>query len=180
MSRSALRLFVLLSQLSLSTAACRSSRTVPAPGSAAGPGDAGPGSLAATVVMGDHRLASQLTHGFHRIELGQWRWTEKNFSVKVGVPKSAPSLHLKIKLTVPRPVIERSQTVTLFCEAGGASLAPETYGQAADYIYQRELAATAAESLLVDCHLDNVIPPTKLDTRELGIIVWDIGLTTGS
>ena len=39
--------------------------------------------------MGDPKVESQLVTGFHGIEAGAWRWTEKQFTVALRTPFGA-------------------------------------------------------------------------------------------
>ena len=132
------------------------------------------------VVMGDPLLAGQLKEGFHQIEFGQWRWTTKKFSVALRVPaKDKAHPQLWVKLTVPKSVIAHSKQIALSCLADGKAIATETYSKAGDYSYKHNFTPPAADAIQVDCELDNAIPPGAVDTRELGIIVWNIGITPG-
>src|ERR1041384_4265383 len=61
--------------------------------------------FATTVHVGDPKLAGQLISGFHAIESGAWRWTERQFTVALGTPSGAAQsgATLELRLTVPPP-----------------------------------------------------------------------------
>ena len=130
--------------------------------------------------MGDPKIEPQLVKGFHGVEAGAWRWTEKQFTVAVHPPfgASQKGAKLTVKLTVPAVVIERLKTVSLSATAAGSALPPETYTTAGEYFYVRDIPASllTGDSLRVDFLLDKAMAPSGADIRELGIIVTTIGL----
>src|SRR5262249_56045175 len=79
---------------------------------------------------------------------------------------------------VPAVVIEKNKSVSVSATAGNVALAPETYTKPGDYVYTREVPASAliGDVVRVDFALDKAMPPAPPDIRELGIIVLSIGL----
>jgi hypothetical protein len=130
--------------------------------------------------MGDPKVEPQLVSGFHGVEEGAWRWTQKQFTVALRPPFGAgqKGAKLSVKLTVPPVTIEKLKNVSLSATAGGSALPPETYTIPGNYVYVREIPATllTGDSLRVDFQLDKVMAPSGADIRELGIIVLNIGL----
>jgi hypothetical protein len=131
--------------------------------------------LASTVHMGDPTAAAQLVSGFHDIEGGSWRWTEKQFAVTLRPPVQATrkGAILELYLTVPQPSIEKLKSITLTASVGGSKLAPETYSKAGEYIYRRDVdpKSISSEAVRIDFQLDKAIAPGASDLRELGIVV---------
>jgi hypothetical protein len=136
--------------------------------------------MMSTLNMGDPKVAPQLVKGLHGIEAGAWRWTAKEFAVALHPPFGAAQkgAKLTVKLTVPPVTIEKLKTVSLAANAGGTALPPETYTTAGDYFFVRDLPAgiLGGETLRVDFLLDKAMEPSGADIRELGIIVFSIGL----
>jgi hypothetical protein len=136
--------------------------------------------MRSVLVMGDPKVEPQLIKGFHTIEAGAWRWTEKNFTVALRPPFGAAQkgAKLSVKLTVPPPTIEKLKTVSLSATVAGSALAPETYTTPGDYMYVRDVPASllGGDSVRFDFQLDKAMPPSGGDIRELGIIVFNIGL----
>jgi len=136
--------------------------------------------LASSVSMSDPRLEAQLLNGFYGIEGNAWRWTAKKFSVALRTPSGAAQngATLSLSLTVPQVVVDKLKSVTLSASAGDAVLAPETYTKADQYVYKRDIPASALKrgSLRVDFSVDKAIPPTGADQRELGVIVSMVAL----
>ncbi|MCX6629101.1 MAG: hypothetical protein NTW28_15900 [Candidatus Solibacter sp.] len=58
--------------------------------------------------MGDPKVEPQLVKGFHGVEAGAWRWTEKQFTVALRPPFGAgqKGAKLTVRLTVPPVTIE--------------------------------------------------------------------------
>jgi hypothetical protein len=136
--------------------------------------------MASTVHMGDPQTEAQLIGGFYGIEQSAWRWSGRRFSVALGPPLGAAQkgATLQLRLTVPPVVIEKLTTITLSATIGGSALPPETYTQAGDYTYTREVAPAllAGESVRVDFQLDKSMPPSGADLRDLGVVVLSAGL----
>ena len=130
--------------------------------------------------LGDPKVEPQLVRGLHGIEAASWRWTEKQFTVALRPPFGAAQrgAKLTVKLTVPQVTIDKLKTISLAAAVGGSSLPPETYTTAGEYFYVRDLPASlmAGDSVRVDFQLDKAMPPSGADVRELGIIVFSIGL----
>jgi hypothetical protein len=136
--------------------------------------------MASAVSMGDPKAETQLINGFHGVEAGAWRWTAKQFSLVLRPPTGSGERggKLQLKLTVPPVVIEKLKALALSAAANGSALAPESYTQPGEYVYTREIPASAltGESVKIDFQLDKAIPPSGGDLRELGIIVLNASL----
>jgi hypothetical protein len=142
--------------------------------------DEGTPGMASVLNMGDPKVEPQLVTGFYGVEAGAWRWTGKVFTVTLKPPAASAQkgAKLSLKVTVPPGVIEKNKNVTISATAGNAALAPETYTTPGDYVYVRDVPASAlaGDSIRVDFTLDKVMPPAGADIRELGIIVFFVGL----
>lgn len=136
--------------------------------------------MASMLNMGDPKVEPQLVTGFYGVEAGAWRWSARVFTVSLRPPfgSAQKGAKLSVKLTVPPVVIEKNKNVSLSATAGNAALAPETYTTAGDYVYVRDVPAGAltGESVRIDFVLDKAMPPAGADIRELGIIVFSVGL----
>ena len=136
--------------------------------------------MQSTVNTRDPHITGQLLDGFYGVEAGAWRWTGKQFSVKLKTPANAAQngATLRVVLTVPPQVIERSGAITLSGRVGGTSLAPETYSTPGPYTYQRPIPAAelSKSDVTVAFSLDKSFVPGGPDLRELGIVVTTIAL----
>jgi hypothetical protein len=164
---------VLLVTLALAPLGCKRKPAV-APPSGEAPG------MASTVHMGDPRTGNQLVSGFYGIEQNAWRWTGRRFSVVLRPPSGAAQkgATLRLRLTVPPVIVEKLKTISLSATIGGSTLPPETYTQAGDYTYTRDVAPAllGGESVRVDFQLDKSVPPSGTDLRDLGVVALSAGL----
>ena len=132
------------------------------------------------VKMGDPAAAGQLVSGFHAIEDGAWRWTQKQFTVRLGTPvgAGASGATLTLDFTIPPATIEKLHSLTLSASVAGTKLEPQTYTSAGREKYQKSVPASALNSGAVDVvfQLDKAIPPSGGDARELGVVAIAAGL----
>jgi len=136
--------------------------------------------IASTIHMGDPQTAAQLISGFYGIEQNAWRWTGRRFTLVLAPPLGAAQKGgtLQLRLTVPPVIIEKLKTISLSAVINGNALSPETYTQAGDYTYTRDVAPAllAGEAVWVDFQLDKSMPPSGADLRDLGVVVLSAGL----
>jgi hypothetical protein len=137
------------------------------------------GKPATMLAMADARASMQLVHGFYQLESGTWRWTEKTFGVNLRVPPNAAKngARLMMKVTIPQTQLDKLQSLTLSARVNGVDVAPETYDHAGNFLYQRDIPATALtqDMASVEFSLDKVAPPVAPDIRALGIVVSNVG-----
>ena len=101
----------------------------------------------------------QLLDGWHAIEFGAWRWTERRFSFAIDDPVEGRTLGLRFYLA---PVVLAGRgSVTL----RGGEAPPRTYTTPGEHVYECPAASR------VHFELDTAIGPTNQDSRELGLQV---------
>jgi SAM-dependent methyltransferase len=118
------------------------------------------------------RLANlELLSGWHESEETGWRWTGREFAVRVraGVGRRV----LTMKLYVAAESVRRLGAITLRATANGVALLPAVYDTAGMETYLRELDVQSGEVEL-RFTLDKALPPDESDDRERGIIVVSI------
>jgi tRNA (mo5U34)-methyltransferase len=110
--------------------------------------------------------------GWHAIEEGGWRWTERQFAVRIEGTRKSNASQLRLRLYVPAAV----GAITIEAIANGIALAPETYSKPGEYEFVRSLApfSTATGDIRIDFNLSSALPPDSTDRRERGIIVASI------
>ncbi len=131
------------------------------------------------VLTGDPRFAKQL-EGFNQIEPGGWRWTTREFSVTLRPPDGSrqAGARLALRLFVPQSSIDKLGAITLTARLGDALVGSETYKQAGEYTFTRNLEAgwLKAGANRVAFVLDKCVRPGPEDGRELGVVVLSASL----
>ncbi len=139
-----------------------------------------PGEFLSTVHLADPRATPQLLKGFHVLEQGVWRWTERVFAVALKPPPAAPGQEVNVELTfsIVEASISRLGPLTLIATMNGSPVGSETYGQAGDYTFTKPVPADVltSETIEVAFALDKVLPPTGSDLHELGVIAVSVAL----
>ena len=140
------------------------------------------GQLAAVVNVADPRTSVQLTRGFYSVEADSWRWTMKSFSVALRPPKDSAQkgATLQLSFTIPEPVFNRLGPVTITARVNGADGGSETFNKFGALTFAHDVPASSltGDVVAVDFTVDKSLPPTEQDSRELGIIVSTVGLTS--
>jgi SAM-dependent methyltransferase len=120
-----------------------------------------------------NRLANlELLHGWHESEETGWRWTGREFAVRLRAPEHAV---LEMQLWVAEELIARFGAITLSAAANGRELLPAVYDTAGLATLTRSLDGLAGD-IEVRFRLDRALPPDAVDTRERGIVVARIGV----
>jgi tRNA (mo5U34)-methyltransferase len=115
------------------------------------------------------RLANlELLDGWHDSEETGWRWTAREFGVRVRC--GAGRRVLTMKLYVAEESVRRLSTITLQATANGVALAPAVFDTVGMESYVRELQSESGD-LELRFRLDKALPSEESDDRERGIIV---------
>ena len=105
---------------------------------------------------------SQLLSGWHGLENGAWRWTEKSFSLIVAPGGQRVSLKVRAPETLKFPLL-------LTARADGVEIGRHEIARAGDYEFAQ--AAPAGAEVVVEFEVDRAVGPSAEDGRERGIVV---------
>lgn len=130
--------------------------------------------LATGFSMDEPVASSQLLHGFYNLEGAPWRWTKQKFGVVLHVPQ--PKSKLRLYLTLPGIVLEKTGPITLNASVNLKPLAPETFSKEGLHTYSREVELSETEAR-IEFETDKVVPAGVLDQRDLALIVSRVELT---
>ncbi len=140
------------------------------------------GQLASVVNVADPRTSVQLTRGFYNVEADAWRWTMKNFSVALRPPKDSPQkgATLQMSFTIPEVIFNRVGPITVTARVNGTDAGSQTFSSAGAQTFSHDVPGSAlgGDVVAVDFALDKSLPPNEQDSRELGLVVSTIGLTS--
>jgi hypothetical protein len=132
--------------------------------------------------MNDDAAKDQLVKGFYGVESGTWRWTAGSFSVLLKTPPGAAQkgATLTVPLAVSDVILKKVHSQTLTASIGGKALKSETYPTAGNHTFTADVPAASltGDTVTIDFSLDNPLPPSPSDLRELGVIVTSVGLAT--
>jgi hypothetical protein len=160
--------------------ACGSNNTVkndegtPAPAAANAP-------MVASLKMNDPSAKQQLTKGFYALE-STWRWTAGNFTAVLKVPPGAAQKGATLTLTLVASdaILKQVHSQSLTAAVGTTNLKTEKYVDPGSHTFTADVPASVltGDTVTVDFSLDNALPPSGSDRRELGVIATGISLDT--
>ncbi|MBC7926135.1 MAG: class I SAM-dependent methyltransferase [Bryobacteraceae bacterium] len=126
----------------------------------------------------DPWLGVDLDGGWHGLENGSWRWTERMFAVRMQRPQSAagtPAL-LRFCFTLPLDILNTTGPLRMNAKVNEHDLPWCEYSSAGEHTYEYEIpfSALSEEQICVRFELDKCWGPTSNDKRELGlqVVFW--------
>jgi len=122
--------------------------------------------------LADPWLDCDLEGGWHAMEDGRWRWTERVFSVRLPAPLSAAP-RLRLRFTLPEVALRATGALRLRATVGDESLPTQEYNSAGEHSYEQSVPPAALRDgpVSVRFELDKSMRPAAPDLRELGIQV---------
>jgi SAM-dependent methyltransferase len=122
-----------------------------------------------------NRLANlELLEGWHESEETGWRWTAREFAVRVRATASAHTLEMKV--WIAEESIRQLGRLTLTANVNGRDLAPAVFDNPGLAMFTRNLDRLTPGDIEVRFRLDNALPPDAVDSRERGLIVERISV----
>ena len=121
------------------------------------------------------RLANvELLDGWHENEESGWRWTEREFSVRVRWGETFRPRTVTVDLFLAEALLEQVHPVQIAMSANGMALAPEIYESVGPHLLIRGLPAGVGNEVVLRFRLNGAMPPDASDRRERGVIVNSI------
>ncbi len=125
----------------------------------------------------DPGLTATLVKGWHELEEGHWRWTERTFSVELPSADPRTGAMLELDFVFPDALKEQTQSIQIGAVIGDTQLPVAKYADPGEQVYR---AAVPLELLqkpatLVKFELSQALPPDSKDRRERGIVVLNVG-----
>jgi tRNA (mo5U34)-methyltransferase len=114
-----------------------------------------------------------LERGWHRLEHGGWRWTQRRFSVQLMLSSPLAPATLRFRFTLPERVLALRPNVTLAVKTNGVPLEPRTFTTPGEHEYTGTVPSLAAGAVSVEFELDSALVPADGELRELGGILVD-------
>ena len=131
--------------------------------------------LVSSLKMNAPTAKEQLTKGFFQLESGTWRWTAGNFTITLKTPPGAAQkgATLTLNLVASASVLKQVHSQSLSAAVGSQTLKTEKYVDAGAHTFTADVPASllTGDTVAIDFSLDNSLPPSPADRRELGVIV---------
>jgi len=120
----------------------------------------------------DPWLDVDLDGGWHSMENGSWRWTERVFAVRLNRNATAtPTLRFRFRL--PETILKATGPIRLHATVATERLPACDYDSPGEHDYERGIpvAALSGDQISIRFELDKAFGPTAADRRELGVQV---------
>lgn len=114
---------------------------------------------------------ARLVEGWHELEHGVWRWTERRFAIALSLRDPLGQARLRFRFHLPEKLFGLRNEFTLRASCGESALAPATYSKPGEHVYQAALGDLPRGLVRVGFELDHAIGPNETDRRELGLLV---------
>ena len=116
-----------------------------------------------------------LVSGWHALENGSWRWTERIFEVRLSTrPTADPTLRFHFILS--DALLKVVGSIQLHATLAGRQLPSCKYTSAGEQLYSQPIGidVQANDHLLVRFELDKALSPSAADSRERGlqVVFW--------
>lgn len=120
----------------------------------------------------DPWLASDLDGGWHAMEQGSWRWTERVFAVRL-IRGASSAATLRFRFSLPQAILKVTGPIRLHAVVAAERLPTSVYDSPGEHTYEQRIppAALTSEKVFVRFELDKACQPTSADCRELGVQV---------
>jgi tRNA (mo5U34)-methyltransferase len=117
----------------------------------------------------DRRWSVELLAGWHPMEAGHFRWTQKKFAVRLETVPPCACTQVTLDFFLP----DELSPVTLAATLNGQQLAPQTFLKGGENRYRQSVPPGAFASGIAEIEftLDRALPPSSRDPRELGLVV---------
>jgi SAM-dependent methyltransferase len=135
-------------------------------------------------ILAESRLARpaqtfHLERGWHELEYGAARWTERRFSVRMDLSAPLAPATLRFLFHLPEALVERRPHTRLRASVNGLSLPPTEFTTPGEHEYTATIPSVAAGSALIEFELsleqEAAVGPAAADQRELGVMVYFTG-----
>jgi hypothetical protein len=131
-------------------------------------------------ILAESRLAENtcgldLERGWHELEHGGWRWTERRFSLRLNLSAPLAPATLRLVFHLSEPVLARRPAVTVEAKLNGQPLPPATFSTPGEHEYTATIAALPAGPAHVEFELDSALAPVGGEEREIGGILISFG-----
>ncbi len=112
-------------------------------------------------------LEVDLDGGWHAMESGSWRWTKREFGVRL--KRDVRQSELQFRFILPGVVFEALGPVRLTATVNGVRLWGQEFGSPGEHLYRHKLPTATTDALSIRFELDKALHAA--DGREIGVQV---------
>lgn len=111
-----------------------------------------------------------LGYGWHSLENGHARWTERVFSLSAERPQGAS--RFRFRFFLPPSSLDQTGPLTLSVRASGHDCGAQVFSFSGDQVFEGEIPDGIGDQPIdFSFSLDHCLPPGDKDHRELGVLV---------
>lgn len=123
----------------------------------------------------DPALTARLVQGWHELEEGHRRWTERIFSVELDTSEIRGDATLELEFVFPD--VLKAESLKMKASLGDTQLPEAVFSSCGENVYRAIIPARLrpTPSALIQFELDQALPPDATDRRERSIIVFSVG-----
>jgi tRNA (mo5U34)-methyltransferase len=145
-----------------------------------------PGGDVRALLLAESRFAKPsglvLERGWHELEYGAARWTERRFSARLDVAAPLAPATLRFRFHLPEALVGRRPLTRLRASVNGSPLPPAEFSTPGEHEYSATLPSVPAGVAAIEFELSfeheaAAVGPTDSDQRELGVMVYFTGET---
>jgi hypothetical protein len=130
-------------------------------------------------ILAESRLAGpapgvHLERGWHELEHGASRWTQRRFSVRLELANPLAPATLRFLFHLPEVLLDRRPHTTLWAVVNGFRLPAAVFSMPGEQEYAAALPSVAAGRAEIEFELDAAVSFAN-DERELGVQVYFTG-----
>jgi hypothetical protein len=118
----------------------------------------------------------RLLDGWHQVEEGRWRWTQKNFAFEVALSADEISREFALAVSLPESVLG-AQGVTISCEINGTAVGSNSFHAPGAHEYRGSFDGIDTSEPLIFRFLVSHDFSSQEDSRSLGVIIETTGDT---
>jgi len=113
----------------------------------------------------------RLLEGWHAPEESRCRWTAKQFSFEVLLPRIRTVKEFALVIAIPDEVIAAGEPVELTCEVNGAPAGSCRYSSAGSHTFRGRFPDPGARRAVIQFRVRHRFRPPGADRRDLGVVV---------
>lgn len=116
-------------------------------------------------------LHVRLLRGWHQLEEGNWRWTEKEFSFEVLLSRTAPPREFALAFVLPEMLFRPSAPVCVSCEVNGHPIGASNYSSPGSHTFRGNFRHVTTDRAAIRFRVEHDFRPPADDTRDLGVVI---------